>query len=209
MKIAHPLGQAVLLQLEKAAASAQNVDDLYDAAAGIDPGPFALDNQMVRPQQTPTRHPLMLVGKTPAATEIQTGLPLQGPAGQMLRNAVRDAGIDLAACHYTHASPWRARKDNTPSPTQIAMSRPLLMREIELVEPRCIIILGAKAADGMFEEHPTMSEDLHYQSMWHGKPVHIIRSHGFILRHRQHYDSYVDTWKDIVKSIGEPLKHAA
>lgn len=209
MKLVHPVGQAVARELEKAAACATTVDGLYDQVEKIQPGPFVLDARIVRPQQSAARNPVLLLGKTPAATEIATGLPLQGPAGQMLRSAARDAGLDITQCHFTHASPWRARKDNTPSPTQIAMSRPLLLREIELVKPKCIIVLGAKATDGLFGEHPTMSEDLHHKLEWNGTPVHIIRSHGFVLRHRQLYDSYVGTLKYIVDTINEPLQRAA
>ena len=208
MKIAHPVGQAVARELEKAA-KATSIDAIYDEVEMTDPGPFALDARIVRPKQSATRHPIMLIGKAPAATEVETGKPLQGPAGQLLRSAAREAGLTIEDCHITHASPWRARKNNNPSPTQMAMSRPLLLREIELVAPRCIIVLGAKATDGLFGEHPTMSEDLHQQTEWNGAPVHIIRSHGFILRHRQLYGAYVSTLKTIIDTNQELLQQAA
>jgi len=96
-------------------------------------------------------NPVMILGKSPAATESGTGVPFSGPAGQVLREEMATAGYDLEACWITGATPWRARKDNTPNATQLAISRPFLMREIKLVRPDVIVALGQKAHEALFQ----------------------------------------------------------
>lgn len=99
----------------------------------------------------PGTNAVMILGKSPAATESGTGVPFSGPAGQVLREEMAIAGYDLEACWITGATPWRARKDNTPNATQLAISRPFLMREIQLVRPAVIIALGQKAHEALFQ----------------------------------------------------------
>lgn len=98
-----------------------------------------------------SRNPVMILGKSPAGTEVETRVPFSGPMGRILREEMEIAGYDLEACWITGATPWRARKDNTPNATQLAISRPFLMREIQLVQPSVIIALGQKAHEGLYQ----------------------------------------------------------
>ena len=150
--------------------------------------------------QAKASNPIMVMGKSPAADSIATGELYCGPAANVLRKAFKDAGGDLDDHWLTYATPWRPRKENTPSTLQIALSRPLLLREIELVQPRAIIVLGAKANDALFGEHPTMVEDQATPSRHQEIPVVTIRNHGYMLRFPAHYPAWVDR---IAKILGD------
>ncbi len=96
---------------------------------------------------------LMLLGEAPGDKEEEIGRPFVGPAGQLLRAQLADAGIDdtavymtSAAKHFKYEQSGKTRLHKNPSPNEIDMCRWWLEREIELINPRLIVALGASAA---------------------------------------------------------------
>jgi DNA polymerase len=101
----------------------------------------------------PLRPPLMLVGEQPGDREDLAGLPFVGPAGQLLDQALAQAGIDRAQLyltnavrHFKHELRGKRRLHKTPAQREVMACRPWLLREIELVQPQAIVALGATAA---------------------------------------------------------------
>lgn len=99
---------------------------------------------------------LMLVGEQPGDKEDLAGRPFVGPAGRILDQALREAGIDRSTVYVTNAVKhfkWEARGKRRlhkrPDAAEIAACRPWLDREIELVQPRVIVCLGATAAQAL------------------------------------------------------------
>lgn len=182
-----------VVEAQALAAQCTTIAELYDAMETLDPGQLVKDRRIVRSEPARIKNPIMIMGKTPAATEIENGRFFQGPAGQVLRRALKDAGEEIENYHLIHASAWRARKDNLPTATQLAISRPFTLREIELVQPRRIIVLGAKASDTLFGEHPDMVEDLEQVMDFGGIEVVITRNHGLINRQPKLYPAFVET----------------
>lgn len=136
-----------------AAAACGTIDELTAAVHAFDAHEICRSPAM--PGRPGTRctsaNPIMILGKSPAGTESATRVPFSGPAGMVLREEMETAGYDLEACWISSATPWRARKDNTPNATQLAISRPFLMREIQLVRPSVVIALGQKAHESLFQ----------------------------------------------------------
>lgn len=186
---------------ERMAEQACTHAELMSAVLAYDAHPTAAATPAVpgRAGSRAPANPLMLLGKSPAANETRLGLPYQGQAAQVLRKAIEEAGFDIEDTHQTHATYWRPPKDNLPNATQIAFSRPFITREIEIVRPRRIVALGAKAADSMFGDHPEMDEDAAIELEWNGIPVTILRNHGFISRFPRARPSFVEglrrAWK--------------
>jgi DNA polymerase len=104
----------------------------------------------------PARARLMLVGEQPGDVEDEEGRPFVGPAGRWLDRALEDAGIDRADTYLTNVVKhfkWEAkgkrRIHSKPSGREIRACRPWLERELELVEPEGLILLGATAAQAL------------------------------------------------------------
>ena len=101
----------------------------------------------------PPRAPLMLVGEQPGDQEDKAGEPFVGPAGQLLRQALEQAGIDPAEVYLTNAVKhfkWiergKRRIHERPNREEILACRAWLDEEMSLVKPRVLVALGATAA---------------------------------------------------------------
>ena len=98
----------------------------------------------------------MLVGEQPGDREDIEGRPFVGPAGRVLDDALREAGIARDRIYVTNAVKhfkWVARGPRrihaTPDEREVVACSPWLRSEIELVAPAVLVCLGATAAKAM------------------------------------------------------------
>lgn len=90
---------------------------------------------------------LMLIGEAPGREEDLSGVPFVGPAGQLLDKMLAAIGLSDADVHITNTVYWRPPGNRTPSPQETLACRPFLDRQIELVQPDVIGLLGGAAAN--------------------------------------------------------------
>jgi len=99
---------------------------------------------------------LMLVGEQPGDKEDLAGRPFVGPAGRVLDQGLEEAGIDRSKVYVTNAVKhfkWKAqgkrRIHQRPDAAEIGACRPWLDAELEAVQPRIVVCLGATAAQSI------------------------------------------------------------
>jgi uracil-DNA glycosylase len=99
---------------------------------------------------------VMLVGEQPGDREDLEGRPFVGPAGQLLDEALAEAGIDRGAAYLTNVVKhfkWQPRGKRRihqrPNAGEIAACRPWLEAELEVVRPTALVLLGATAAQAL------------------------------------------------------------
>jgi DNA polymerase len=98
----------------------------------------------------------MLVGEQPGDLEDREGLPFVGPAGQLLRRALDEAGVDSTRVYVTNAVKhfkWVERgtrriHERANREEQLAC-RFWLEQELALVKPALVVALGATAAQAL------------------------------------------------------------
>ena len=88
----------------------------------------------------------MLIGEAPGRDEDMEGRPFVGPAGQLLDRMLAAIGLAETDVHITNIVYWRPPGNRTPTPQEAQVCRPFLERQIELVEPEIICLLGGAAA---------------------------------------------------------------
>lgn len=103
---------------------------------------------------------IVLVGEQPGDSEDKQGKPFVGPAGKLLARALGDAGVDERDVYLTNAvKHFRWREDprggkrrihERPDTWQVRACGPWLIAEIERIDPRVIVALGATAGQAMF-----------------------------------------------------------
>jgi uracil-DNA glycosylase family 4 len=98
---------------------------------------------------------LMVVGQAPGHLSVERGMPFAGPGGMILDRWLQQAGFLAGALHrevylsaLTRCDPGknpRGTGDRKPSPPEMALCRPYLLRELELVRPEVVLPVGGMA----------------------------------------------------------------
>jgi DNA polymerase len=89
---------------------------------------------------------LMIIGEAPGRDEDIAGKPFVGRAGQLLDRMLAAIGLGEADVHITNIVYWRPPGNRTPTPQEAQLCRPFLERQIELVAPDVLMLLGGAAA---------------------------------------------------------------
>jgi uracil-DNA glycosylase len=112
----------------------------------------------------PVPAPLMLVGEQPGDQEDKAGHPFVGPAGRLLDEAFDAASIDRDAVYITNAVKhfkWeprgKRRIHQKPNASEVSACAHWLDKEVEFVDPRVIVALGATALRPLFAGRATVS----------------------------------------------------
>ncbi|HEY1748244.1 MAG TPA: UdgX family uracil-DNA binding protein [Xanthobacteraceae bacterium] len=115
--------------------------------------PLYKDANQAVPGEGPNRAPFMLVGEQPGDKEDLAGKPFVGPAGRMLDEALRDAGIARektfvtnAVKHFKHEMRGKRRLHKRPNNYEVERCKIWLDWERNLVRPSTIVALGVTAA---------------------------------------------------------------
>jgi uracil-DNA glycosylase len=108
---------------------------------------------------------MVLIGEQPGDQEDVRGIPFSGPAGQLLDRGLADAAIDRDEVYITNAVKhfkWiprgKRRLHQKPNAREIAACRPWLVAELEAIQPRVLVCLGATAARAVLGEIIKISE---------------------------------------------------
>lgn len=88
---------------------------------------------------------LMFVGEAPGADEDQQGVPFVGRAGQLLNKMINAMGLSRETVYIANVLKVRPPNNATPTPDEIAASRPFLFEQISIVRPEIIVALGLPA----------------------------------------------------------------
>ncbi len=102
------------------------------------------------------RAQVMVIGQAPAAADLRAGsVPWSGAAGRRLRSWLAQAGWDASElderCYFTALTrcyPGRqagGHGDRPPTAREIDLCSPYLQRELDLIQPRLIILVGKMA----------------------------------------------------------------
>ncbi|MCA8881425.1 MAG: uracil-DNA glycosylase [Rhodobacteraceae bacterium] len=98
---------------------------------------------------------VMIVGEAPGREEDEQGKPFVGRAGQLLDRMLAAIGLDrnapdlAQAVYITNILPWRPPQNRAPTPEEIAMLRPFVVRHVELAAPDVVIAMGNTACAGL------------------------------------------------------------
>lgn len=104
----------------------------------------------------PGRAEIMLVGEQPGDQEDRRGRPFVGPAGKLLDEALKIAGIDRSRVyvtnvvkHFKWVAHGKRRIHQKPNAAEMTACRPWLDEELERISPRLLVLLGATAAQAL------------------------------------------------------------
>jgi DNA polymerase len=100
----------------------------------------------------------MLVGEAPGAEEDARGEPFVGQAGQLLDNMLASIGLGRAADVFiANVLKCRPPRNRDPQPEEVECCEPYLKRQVELVAPRIIVVMGRFAAQSLLHTESSIA----------------------------------------------------
>lgn len=148
---------------------------------------------------------LMLVGEGPGYQEERKREPFVGPAGQKLDQILSAMGLNRQKvyisniCKFRPALPGQTTNNRKPRPEEIEACLPFIFREIELIQPKVIVALGATAAEGLLGETRPVGK---LRGEWHQVsdiPVRVTYHPSYLLHSDQNALSEKrKVWEDML-----------
>jgi len=99
--------------------------------------------------------PLLFVGEAPGADEDEQGEPFVGKAGQLLTRIIQTMGFSRDTVYIANIlkcrpdTPGQTAGNRKPTPAEMQTCLPYLLAQIDLIQPRVIVALGATAVEGL------------------------------------------------------------
>ncbi|MEP6607879.1 MAG: uracil-DNA glycosylase [Burkholderiaceae bacterium] len=96
----------------------------------------------------------MLIGEAPGSEEDQRGEPFVGQAGRLLDNMLRSLGMTREgqtpqSVYIANVLKCRPPGNRNPQPEEVARCEPFLRRQVELVNPAVVVVMGRFAAQSL------------------------------------------------------------
>jgi uracil-DNA glycosylase len=88
---------------------------------------------------------IMFIGEAPGRSEDEKGRPFVGAAGRILDELLKKAGIERSQVFITNIVKCRPPNNRVPKEDELTACRPYLDRQIALIKPKVICILGRTA----------------------------------------------------------------
>lgn len=94
---------------------------------------------------------VMFIGEAPGKTEAKTGRPFIGRSGKLLRSLIGDSGLKEDEVYITSPVKYLPQR-GTPNPKEIAHGKMHLDKQLAIIEPKIIVLLGSVAVQGVLGE---------------------------------------------------------
>src|SRR5438034_10208891 len=156
---------------------------------------------------------LMFIGEAPGVDEDKQGEPFVGRAGQLLTKIIK--AMNFAREDVYIANILKCRPDTpagtfgnrAPTPIEMQTCRPYLVEQIEIIQPKVLVALGAVAVEGLLGTRGPMRE---LRGRWHaynGIPLMITYQPPDLLRNQAPSEKR-KVWEDmlqVLERLGSPI----
>jgi uracil-DNA glycosylase len=146
---------------------------------------------------------LMFVGEAPGEDEDKQGEPFVGKAGQLLTKIIEAMGLRRDDVYIGNVlkcrpdMPAGESGNRKPKPAEMQTCLPYLRQQIEIIQPRALVALGATAMEGLLGETSPMNR---LRGRWHefnGIPLMATYHPAYLLRN-QSLSEKRKVWEDML-----------
>lgn len=95
------------------------------------------------------RADIVIIGEAPGAQEARTGQPFVGSAGKLLNRSLHEIGLEREKIYIGNVLKTRPPGNRKPRRNEIKNELPFLLRQIELIQPDLLVLLGATALQAL------------------------------------------------------------
>ena len=143
---------------------------------------------------------LVFVGEGPGADEDAQGLPFVGRAGKLLTQMIEAMGLQRKDVYICNVVKCRPPENRTPEPDEVQTCSPYLLRQIDAINPKVLVCLGAVAAKTLLETTRGISQFRGEWLEWRGRKLMATYHPAYLLRNPP---AKADVWKDLQKVMAE------
>ena len=143
----------------------------------------------------------LFVGEGPGRSEDLEGEPFVGPAGKLLDNMLKAMqlarGVDTYIANIVKCRPVDADgSDRPPVQNEVAACRPFLERQIDLIKPTVIVVLGKTAATSLLglNEETSLASLRGEPHSYQGIPVVVTYHPAYLLLKPE---DKAKSWRDL------------
>ncbi len=148
--------------------------------------------------------PLMFVGEAPGADEDRQGEPFVGAAGQLLTRIIKTMGFTRETVYIANIlkcrpdTPGKSSGNRKPTADEMKTCLPYLLEQIDLIQPKVIVALGATAVEGLLgKPEPIGKLRGHFQT-FRGTPVMPTFHPSYLLRNQALAEKR-KVWEDMLQ----------
>ena len=138
-------------QAEKLASSLETFDEIHNEIGDCTRCPLHRERKTVVHTEGNRKARLMFVGEAPGADEDIQARPFVGRAGQLLTKIIEAIGLKREEVLIGNVNRCRPPGNRPPTPEEASMCKPFLLREIAIVQPEVIVVLGNTAMKNLLD----------------------------------------------------------
>lgn len=139
---------------------------------------------------------VMIVGEAPGFNEDRQGEPFVGAAGKLLDTLLTRIGLSRSDVYITNVLKCRPPMNRDPMPNEVEACSPYLQRQLELVKPKVLLILGRHALERLMPGQGSISRihgslirrgDVAYVPLYH--PAAALHNGSLVADLERDFDS--------------------
>jgi len=138
-------------QAEKLASSLETFEEIHNEIGDCTRCPLHRERTTVVHTEGDRKARLMFVGEAPGADEDIQARPFVGRAGQLLTKIIEAIGLKREEVLIGNVNRCRPPGNRPPTPEEASMCKPFLLREIAIVQPEVIVVLGNTATKNLLD----------------------------------------------------------
>ena len=143
---------------------------------------------------------LVFIGEGPGADEDMQGLPFVGRAGKLLTQMIEAMGLQRKDVYICNVVKCRPPENRAPEPDEVTTCSPYLLRQIDVIQPKVIVCLGAVAAKTLLETTRGISQFRGEWLQWRGRKLMATYHPAYLLRNP---NAKGEVWKDLQMVMAE------
>jgi DNA polymerase len=137
---------------------------------------------------------VVFVGEAPGAEEDRQGEPFVGRAGQLLNSMLRACGLSREEVYIANVVKCRPPGNRDPEEDEAATCLPFLLRQLQLIRPQVLVLLGRVAARHLLRLSAPISSYRGRVHRWEGMDVLPTFHPAYLLRNPQ---AKRESWEDL------------
>jgi DNA polymerase len=147
---------------------------------------------------------LMFVGEAPGADEDAQGEPFVGRAGELLTKIIEATGLTRSAVYIANIlkcrpdTPGKTSGNRKPTPDEMQTCIPFLHEQIDLIQPKVLVGLGATALEGLLGKTVGIMRLRGNWQTYRGIPLMPTFHPAYVLRN-QALSVKRQVWEDMLK----------